>query len=86
MTIRLWNATRASLAACAAVLSLSGCASNGGTAHIPPAATPVVVGTTYQPLVRENTAYVSYVEGIARRRGVIVQWVNKPVKREPGRQ
>ena len=34
-----------------------------------------------RPRIEEDTAYVAYVENMARIRGITVRWVNKPVKR-----
>lgn len=49
------------------------------TASVPPASAQPA--TTYQPRIEVNARYVAYIENMARRRGVIVRWVNKPVKR-----
>ena len=74
-----------------AVLSLPGCRTmdDSASATLPPAsvqsasaqAAPAQAATTYQPRIEEDARYVAYVENMARRRGVIVRWVNKPVKR-----
>ena len=62
-------------------LSLSGCKTMDESAYVPPAAKPVAPGTEYAPVIEENAAYMAYVQSVARRRGVTVHWVNKPVKR-----
>ena len=62
-------------------LSLSGCKTMGESAYVASAAKPVLSGTQYAPRIEENVAYTGYVESVARRRGVTVHWVNKPVKR-----
>lgn len=67
-----------------ALLALPGCKTTE-SAYVPPAK-PAQVGTQYQPRIEEDKAYVSYVEGVARRRGVTVRWVNKPVKRHVDQQ
>lgn len=75
------NTMMCSIVVLAAGLSLSGCKTMDESAAYAPASKSVAVATTYQPRIEENAAYVSYVEGVARRRGVTVRWVNKPVKR-----
>ncbi len=77
------NAKLCSLLVLAAGLSLSGCTTTGETAQFVPAAKPVPPGSTYAPQIVENAEYMAYVENVARRRGVNVHWVNKPVKRDP---
>jgi hypothetical protein len=74
-----------------AALSLPGCRTmdDSASATPPPArvqtasaqTVPAQTATTYQPRIEEDARYVAYVENMARRRGVIVRWVNKPVKR-----
>lgn len=68
-----------------AVLSLSGCRTMDDSASATPPASvqtaPAQTATTYQPRIEEDARYVAHVENMARRRGVIVRWVNKPVKR-----
>lgn len=34
-----------------------------------------------QPRIEDDLEYIAYVERVARRRGLILQWVNKPQKR-----
>ena len=51
---------------------LSGCATTADTASATPARAPSIMD--------EDAAYVAYVERIARRRGIQVQWVNVPHK------
>ncbi len=77
------NAKISLLVVLIAGLSLPGCRTMEGSSAVAaaPAAKPAVPGTQYAPRIEENTAYVSYVESVARRRGVTVRWVNKPVKR-----
>jgi hypothetical protein len=66
-----------------AVLSLPGCRTMDDSASAtPPARVQTAqAATTYQPRIEEDARYVAHVENMARRRGVIVRWVNKPVKR-----
>lgn len=61
-------------------LSLSGCASTSQLSSAPDAK-PATPGTKYMPRIEEDDAYVAYVERTARRRGITVQWIHKPVKR-----
>ena len=61
-------------------LSLSGCATTSEFASAP-AAKPAQPGTKYAPRIEDDDAYVAYVERTARRRGITVHWVHKPVKR-----
>jgi hypothetical protein len=75
------NAKLCPLLVLAAGLSLSGCRTMDESASLVPAAKPASPGSTYDPRIEENAEYVAYVENMARRRGVIVRWVNKPVKR-----
>ncbi len=83
MNARTMNVRRfpsiASAIALAALLVLPGCRTTE-SAYVP-AARPAPPGTTYQPRIEEDRAYVAYVESVARRRGVTVRWVHKPVKR-----
>lgn len=69
------RATARSLTA-AACCTLAACATTGDHASNPPPARGTV--TTDQ-------AYVAAVERIARMRGILVQWVNPPSRREPQR-
>lgn len=69
-----------------AAVFLPGCRTmdESATAAPPPArvqSAPTQAATTYQPRIEEDARYVAYVENMARRRGIIVRWVNKPVKR-----
>jgi hypothetical protein len=64
-----------------AAVSLPGCKTMDDSAALTPPATRAQPATTYQPYIEEDAKYVAYVENMARRRGVIVRWVNKPVKR-----
>ena len=80
------NAKLCSLLVLAAGLSLSGCTTTGGTAQLTPAVKPMSPGSTYAPQLVENAEYMAYVETVARRRGVNVHWVNKPVKRHAAEQ
>lgn len=75
------NAKMCSLVVAIAGLSLSGCKTMDESAYIPPAAKPASAGTQYAPRIEENEAYIAQVENMARRRGVTVRWVHKPVKR-----
>ncbi|MBL8261167.1 MAG: hypothetical protein JNM58_01985 [Xanthomonadaceae bacterium] len=61
-------------------LSLSGCATTSEFASAP-AAAPAQQSTKYSPRIEDDAAYIAYVERTARRRGIIVHWVHKPVKR-----
>lgn len=64
-----------------AALSLPGCRTMDDSASATPPPAPAQTATTYQPRIEEDARYVAYIENMARRRGVIVRWVNKPVKR-----
>ncbi len=66
-----------------ASLALSGCKTTEQAAMSKPAPDAVATkpGTTYAPRIVEDTAYISYVQRLALRRGVYVRWVNKPHKR-----
>ncbi len=75
-----------SLVVLAAAVSLPGCRTTDGSARHVPDAKPVAPGSTYEPRIEENAEYVAYVQSVARRRGVTVRWVNKPVKRRVDRQ
>jgi hypothetical protein len=76
------NASRFPLIVLAiAALSLPGCRTMDDSALATPSPAPAQTATTYQPRIEEDARYVAYVENMARRRGVIVRWVNKPVKR-----
>lgn len=71
---------------CIAVLSLSLIALSAcktteeKSAYVAPEKV-VAPGTMYQPRVEQDAEYIAYVEAVARRRGVKVQWVNAPQKR-----
>ncbi len=80
------NVKLCSLLVLAAVVSLTGCRTTEGSARYVPAAKPAASGSTYEPRIEENAEYVAYVQSVARRRGVTVRWVNKPVKRHVDRQ
>lgn len=87
--MRLLHASTKSCAilAVAAAASLSGCKTTGDSAYVPPPPKPSPpVATTFTPRIETDDAYVAYVESVARRRGVLVQWVNKPQKRKVDRQ
>ncbi|MEQ1511120.1 MAG: hypothetical protein ABL934_00395 [Lysobacteraceae bacterium] len=75
------NAKMCSLLVLVAGLSLSGCRTMEGSSAVAPATKPTSPGTQYAPRIEENDAYVAQVERMARSRGLIVRWVNKPVKR-----
>ncbi len=77
------NAKLCAVAVAAAVLSLSGCKTTESAAMTKPADDAAVQksGTTYDPRIVEDAAYVSRVQQLALRRGVYVRWVHKPVKR-----
>jgi hypothetical protein len=64
-------------------LSLPGCKTTESAAILEPSAGPAAekAGTTYDPRIVEDTAYISRVQRMALRRGVYVRWVNKPQKR-----
>lgn len=60
--------------ACAATSLLTACASSPEQASAPERApAPGTIGT--------DGSYVAMVERIAQRRGILVQWINKPTKR-----
>lgn len=61
-------------------LSLPGCATTSEFASAP-TAKPAQPGTKYAPRIEDDAAYVAYVERTARRRGITVHWVHKPVRR-----
>ena len=77
------NAKLCAVAVAAAMLLLPGCKTTESAAMTKPAADVAVQkpGTTYEPRIVEDAAYVSRVQQLALRRGVFVRWVNKPVKR-----
>jgi hypothetical protein len=75
------NTKMCSLIVLVAGLSLSGCRTMEESSAVAPAAKPALPGTMYAPRIEDNAAYVSYVENMARRRGVTVRWVHKPAKR-----
>ena len=68
-------------AAALAALSLSGCKTTESAAIARPDDTAHKAGTTYDPRIEVDAAYVSQVQKLAMRRGVYVRWVNKPHKR-----
>jgi hypothetical protein len=72
--------------AVAAAVSLPGCKTMDESAYVPPSKAAPPVATTFTPRIETDEAYVAYVESVARRRGVLVQWVNKPQKRKVDRQ
>lgn len=74
------------LAVLLAALSFSGCKTMDDSALAPPGVKPVSPGTQYAPRIEENAAYIAHVESMARRRGVSVRWVHKPVKRHVDRE
>jgi hypothetical protein len=81
------NTKMCSLIVLAVGLSLSGCKTMGEkTGAVAPVAKPASPGTMYAPRIEDNAAYVAYVETMARRRGVTVRWVHKPVKRHIDQQ
>lgn len=79
------NTKICALAVMAAALSLPGCKTTGDTAYVP-ASKPVQAGTRLLPRFEEDTAYIAYVERTARRRGITVQWVHKPMIRHVDRE
>ncbi len=80
------NVKLCSLFVLAAAVSLPGCRTTDSSARYVPTATQAAPGSTYEPRIEENAEYVAYVQSVARRRGVTVRWVNKPVKRHVDRQ
>lgn len=58
---------------------LPGCVTTSEFASAP-AAEPASPGTD-SPRLEDDAAYVAHVERTARRRGITVHWVHKPVKR-----
>ena len=77
------NAKMCLLVVFTAGFSLSGCKTMEGSSALaaPSAAKPIAPATRYAPRIEEDAAYIAHVESIARRRGLTLQWVNKPVKR-----
>jgi hypothetical protein len=65
------------------LLTLSGCKTTEQAAMATPVNDVAIQkpGTTYDPRIVEDSAYISYVQRLALRRGVYVRWVNKPHKR-----
>ena len=61
-------------------LLLAACASGGMTRAVPEP------NRSAPNAVVENAEYIAYVEELARRRGVDVQWVNPPVRRVANHQ
>lgn len=60
------------------VLGLAACASSQeGSAYVEPAR----VMNPGEVRIERDAEYVAYVERVARRRGIYVQWVNVPTKR-----
>lgn len=80
------NVKLCSLFVLAAALMLPGCRTTDASARYVPVAKPATPGSTYDPRIEENAAYIAYVESVARRRGVTVRWVHKPVKRHVDEQ
>jgi hypothetical protein len=80
------NLRSCAVLAAVAVLSLPGCRTTGDSAYVPPPKAAPPASTTFSPQIETDEAYVAYVESVARRRGVLVQWVNKPQKRKVDRQ
>ena len=73
------GAYAATLLAC---LALSACKTTESLTRVsPPAPDSLPPATTYQPRIEEDSRYITHVEQMARRRGVLVKWVNKPHKR-----
>ncbi|MES2669263.1 MAG: hypothetical protein V4673_02425 [Pseudomonadota bacterium] len=72
--------------AVAVAVSLPGCRTTDSSARYVPTATQAAPGSSYEPRIEENAEYMAYVQSVARRRGVTVHWVNKPVKRHVDRQ
>lgn len=69
---------------CIAALSLLGLSACQTTTEKSAAAAPRpshAPAAMYQPRVEDDLEYIAYVERVARRRGLILQWVNKPQKR-----
>ncbi|WP_411834418.1 hypothetical protein [Pseudoxanthomonas mexicana] len=60
------------------VLLLPACAGTQQMARSTPAAQP-----QNQTVITTDGAYIAYVERIAKRRGIQVNWVNPPLKRQP---
>lgn len=75
------NAKYCAAAVALAVLSLSGCKTTESAAMAQADDTAHKTGTTYDPRIEVDAAYVSQVQKLAMRRGVYVRWVNKPHKR-----
>lgn len=60
------------------VLALAACAATEDrSTYVEPAR----VSSPGEVRVVKDEAYVAYVERVARRRGIFVQWVNTPTKR-----
>ncbi|WP_043690012.1 hypothetical protein [Luteimonas huabeiensis] len=67
-------------ALCLVPLALAACAGPQAVSRVP-AAQPGVRGE----VIRNDAEYVARVEAEARRRGLTVQWLNPPPRREPAR-
>lgn len=80
------NVKLCSLLILVAAVSLPGCRTTDSSARYVPTLAQAVPGSTYEPRIEENAEYVAYVQSVARRRGVTVRWVNKPVKRHADQQ
>lgn len=66
------------IAASLITFALAGCASSGGSPDQSSTHVPAQKSSKY----RMDDAYVARVEQIALRRGIRVQWVNTPTKRD----
>jgi hypothetical protein len=86
VSLKSYSTKSCAILAAVAALSLSGCKTMGDSAYVSPPKAEPPVATTFTPRIETDEAYVAYVESVARRRGVLVQWVNKPQKRKVDRQ
>jgi hypothetical protein len=79
----LMNAKLLAVILATAALSLSGCKTTESAVMTKPSADIAAEkpGTTYDPRIVEDSAYISHVQRMALRRGVYLRWVNKPQKR-----
>ena len=79
------NATLRIIAPLLAMAGLAACASTqSSVASSPPSG--MERATVVRTTMATDGEYVARVEQIARRRGILVQWVNPPIKRTTVRQ
>lgn len=71
------------------VLSLSACRTTESTYRAAPAPAPAQPQTAHDPRLPSfapDEAYISHVERQALNRGIVLRWVNRPLKRLPPQQ